>query len=87
MTAAAVALPFFGEVMALVGAALFLPATFCAPQLFHVAHRRAAGVATTFSDRLNLFSAAACALVSVAATGAAGVRLAVAAGACWGGGG
>jgi amino acid permease len=87
VTAAAVALPFFGEVMALVGAALFLPATFCAPQLFHVAHRRAAGVATTFSDRLNLFSAAACALVSVAATGAAGVRLAVAAGACWGGGG
>ena len=81
VTACATALPFFGEVMALVGASLFLPATFVLPNIFHVA----AGGAGTVERAVSVGLAAIMSLVSVAATGAAVVQLAGAARAWWGG--
>lgn len=79
VTATAVALPFFGEVMAVVGAALFLPATFVLPHAFHVA----GGGAGRVESVACVAVAAVCAVVSVAATVGAAIELGQAARKWW----
>jgi hypothetical protein len=80
VTATAAALPFFGEVMALVGASLFLPATFVLPHVFHVA----AGGAGAVEKAVSIALAAGMSAVSVAATVAAVIQLGGAAKTWWG---
>lgn len=72
VTAVAAALPFFGEVMSLVGASLFLPATFVLPHVFHVA---AGAAGSRLEAGLCVLLAGVCSIVSVAATIAALIQL------------